>query len=331
MVSFKKILVPTDFSKGAEGAYSISQKIADTFGGTVDFIHIIPTIKYFNESLKGLGVPLDMNNDIYPKVIDESEHQLKKGMNDYLKEENKGQQFVKIDRRPSEAIAEFASENDYDLIVMGAKGAHETSMIRGGTTERVIRKSRVPVFSVDDRFEFANIKNVVMTTDTSSLSFAAFPMALAMADSCDAKLTLYHVIEMYGSASEDIPRVPEKGEMVSIYEAIIERLNTYLAERGLDHIHVQKTGVTFEDEVTITDGENSRMVPLFTKIEKAVSAHYEIENYTSESADLVVMATHGHSGFAHLILGSTAEKIAEYVKKPVITIRPDKDQFKNKK
>ncbi|NBC05211.1 MAG: universal stress protein, partial [Bacteroidetes bacterium] len=46
-------------------------------------------------------------------------------------------------------------------------------------------------------------------------------------------------------------------------------------------------------------------------------------------ADIVMMATHGHSGFAHLILGSTAEKVAQYVKKPVITIRPDEDEFED--
>lgn len=327
MVTFKKILVPTDFSKGAEGAYSVSQKIADTFGGTIDFINVIPTLKYFSESLKGLGVPLDMNKDIYPRIQEESEHKLKKGMDQYLKEKNKGKYFAKIDRRPSDTIAKFAAENNYDLIVMGAKGKHETSMVRGGTAERVIRKSQVPVFSVDDRFEFSKIKNVVMTTDSSTLSFSAFPMALAMADTFNANLTLFHVVELFGSASEDIQRKPDKGEMLSIYEAIIERLNKYLISRGMEHIHVQQTGVTYEDEVIITDGENSRSVPLFTKIEKAVSAHYEIENYTTESADLVVMATHGHSGFAHLILGSTAEKIAQYVKKPVITIRPGKDHF----
>ncbi len=330
MVTFKKILVPTDFSQGAEGAYSVAQKVADTFGGKIDFINVIPTLKYFSESFKGLGVPLDMNKDIYPKVKQETFHKLKKAMGNYLKDENKGEQFVKIDRRPSDAIAKFAAENGYDLIVMGAKGSHKSRMVRGGTTERVIRKSKVPVFSVDSRFEFSKIKNVVMTTDSSPLSFAAFPMALAIADTFKANLTLFHVIELYGSASEDIPRVPEKGEAVSIYEEIIKRLNSYLADQGMDKIHVQKTGVTFEDMVTITDGEDSRSVPLFTKIEKAVSAHYEIENYTTESADLVVMATHGHSGFAHLILGSTAEKIAEYVKKPVITIRPDKTQLKKK-
>ncbi|MDX1641654.1 MAG: universal stress protein, partial [Balneolaceae bacterium] len=85
----------------------------------------------------------------------------------------------------------------------------------------------------------------------------------------------------------------------------------------------------YEDEIIITDGENSRSIQLSTKIEKGVSAHYEIEAYASEEADVVIMATHGHSGFAHLILGSTAEKVAQYVKKPVITIRPDEDEFED--
>jgi len=39
------------------------------------------------------------------------------------------------------------------------------------------------------------------------------------------------------------------------------------------------------------------------------------------------MATHGRSGFAHLILGSTAEKVAQYVSKPVITVRPEEKDF----
>lgn len=328
MISFNKILVPTDLSKGSENAYIIAQKMADKFGGTIDLIHVIPTLKYVNESIKRLGVPLDMNKDIYPKVIDESEHQLKKAMGGYFKEENKGKYFVKIDRRASEAIIEQASKHNYDMIIMGTRGHDETKLFRGTTTERVIRKSKVPVFSVDERFEIENIKRITVPTDTSELSLTAVPMAVSLADEFDAEVTLFHVVELYGSISEEIPRAQGKSEMISIYEATIDRLNKYLASQKMDHIHVQRTGVTFEDEIIITDGEKSRTIPLFTKIEKGVSAHYEIENYASESADLVVMATHGHSGFAHLILGSTAEKVAQYVKKPMVTIRPEQEHFK---
>ncbi|MCC5907723.1 MAG: universal stress protein [Balneolaceae bacterium] len=330
MIKLKKILVPTDFSKGAEVSYSVAQSIADTFGGVIDFIHVIPTLTYLNESIKKLGVPLDMNKDIYPKIIDESELKLKKAMDQYLKDINKGSYKVKIDRRPAEAIVEYASKNDYDLILMGARGKDESKFIRGSTTERVIRKSRVPVFSVDSRFDKNKVKNIMMTTDTSELSLSAFPLTVSLADAFGADITLFHVIELYGSISEEIPRNPAKGEAVSIYEGLIERVNRYLDKRKIENMHVVRTGVTFEDEVTITDGENSRSVQLFTKIEKGVSAHYEIEEYASEHADIVIMATHGHSGFAHLILGSTAEKVAQYVKKPVITIRPEEEEFEVK-
>lgn len=328
MIYFKKILVPTDFSAGSEVAYPVAQTIADTFGGVIDFIHVVPTLTYLNESIKKLGVPLDMEKDIYPKIVEESEAKLEKAMDQYLKEKNRGKYIVKINRRPSFAISEYAQKHGYDMIVIGSRGKDKTKFIRGGTTERVIRRSHVPVFSVDERFDKNKVKNVLMTTDSSELSLVAFPLAVAIADAYEANLTLMHVLELYGSLSEELPKDLKKGEMVSIYEGIIERINRYLAKKGFENIHVQRTGVTYEDEVIITDGKNSRSIPLSTKIEKGVSAHYEVEAYASESADIVVMATHGHSGFAHLILGSTAEKVAQYVKKPVITIRPDEEEFK---
>jgi len=255
MIKLTKILVPTDFSKGSERAYSVAQNIADTFGGTIDFIHIIPTLKYFHESMKKLGVPLDMNKDIYPKVIEEAEANTEKAMKQFLKDKNRGKSIVKIERKPSEAIAQFAEKNGFDLIVMGAKGEDETKMLRGSVTERVIRKSRVPVFSIGDRFDINSVKNVVMPTDSSELSLAAFPLAAALADSFNAHLTLFHVIELYGSVSEDIPRQAGKGEMISIYEAIIDRINSFLDKRKIDNMHIQRTGVTYEDEIIITDGD----------------------------------------------------------------------------
>ncbi|TVQ05544.1 MAG: universal stress protein [Balneolaceae bacterium] len=328
MIKLKKILVPTDFSKGAEVAYPVAQNIADTFGSVIDFIHVIPTLKYLNESIKRLGVPLDMNKDIYPRIIEESELKLKKAMSQYLKEINTGKHIIKVERRPSEAIIEYASKHGYDMIVLGSHGKDETKLIRGGTSERVIRRSKVPVFSVDSRFDRNNVNNVVLTTDSSELSLAAFPLAVTLADSYGASLTLFHVIELYGSVSEEIPRNPAKGEQISIYEGIINRINHFLDNRKIDTIHVQRTGVMFEDEVIITEGDKSKTIPLYTKIEKGISAHYEIESYANENADIVVMATHGHSGFAHLILGSTAEKVAQYVRKPVVTIRPEENDFK---
>ncbi|HQQ83865.1 MAG TPA: universal stress protein, partial [Cyclobacteriaceae bacterium] len=36
-------------------------------------------------------------------------------------------------------------------------------------------------------------------------------------------------------------------------------------------------------------------------------------------ADMIGMATHGRSGFAHVIAGSVAEEVASHAKRPVLT------------
>lgn len=330
MIKLNKILVPTDFSEGAGSAYPVANELIDNEKGKIDFIHVIPTLKYFNESLKRLGIPLDMNKDVYPKVIEEAEEKMKEIMQRSFKPENIGDVVVRVGQRPAEVIASYAQENEYDMIVLGARGRDESKFLRGGVTERVIRRSRVPVFSVDRHFKKEVVENVVMTTDSSELSIAAFPLAVAIADMYGASLTLFYVIELYGGATEEIPIQPAKGEAVSSYEGIVDRINTYLSKRKIEDLHIRFSGLPFEDEVVITDGDESRAIPLYTKVVKGISAHYEIEHYVAEAADLIVMATHGRSGFAHLVLGSTAEKVAQYSKKSVITIRPDERDFTKK-
>jgi len=45
-----------------------------------------------------------------------------------------------------------------------------------------------------------------------------------------------------------------------------------------------------------------------------------IIRYADEiNADLIAMATHGRSGFAHVIAGSVAEEVASHAKRPVLT------------
>jgi nucleotide-binding universal stress UspA family protein len=40
-------------------------------------------------------------------------------------------------------------------------------------------------------------------------------------------------------------------------------------------------------------------------------------------ADIIVMATHGHKGFARLLLGSVAERVVREARPPVLTLRPE--------
>jgi nucleotide-binding universal stress UspA family protein len=53
--------------------------------------------------------------------------------------------------------------------------------------------------------------------------------------------------------------------------------------------------------------------------------HQEILREAEErGVDMIVVATHGHSGVEHMLFGSTADRIVRNAKCPVLTVRPEK-------
>lgn len=320
----KKILVPTDFSKSSEKAYIVAANLAKTYGATVDFLHIIPTLKYFRESVQKMGIPFDMDEEFYPHAQRDAKHRMEQAAQDYLKEEHRGELYAVIEPRTAGAIAQFADKQSYDLIVMGERGAGETSWFRGSTTERLIRQSKVPVFAVDDSFEMESINKLLVPTDGSHYSLQALAMALPMAVTFKASIELFHVLELYGVSWDDVPRQPDQDEESHARLAILGQITALLEKnKAFDGVTFAKTSETEPLSFGFSMGSNTVSIPCELNVVRGVSAHYEIEREAVDAADMVVMATHGHSGLAHLILGSTAEKVAQYVKKPVLTVRPE--------
>jgi nucleotide-binding universal stress UspA family protein len=57
-------------------------------------------------------------------------------------------------------------------------------------------------------------------------------------------------------------------------------------------------------------------------------AFNEIDQYAREEGiDLIVIATHGHSGMEHVLFGSTAEKVVRYAPCPVLVVRLAEKEF----
>lgn len=325
MFAINKILVPTDFSKNSAHAYNPAQQLASKFNAKIDFIHIVPTLRYFNESISNLGLPFSMEKDIYPKVQEESMAKLDSLMEDYIKEENRGESIVRIAPKPSRAIAEEGERGNYDLILMATHGKHESDLLRGTVTEKVIRYSSVPVLATD-KTGIEGVKRILVPTDGSQASLSAMPVAVSLALTFDATLTLYHVLELHGSMTENVEPNPMRSEKDNIYDILFDAMDTFF-KQSWDKIEL-RDGEGYDDQLVYNEGASSATIDITTVIEKGVSAHHAIREYAAESADLVVMATHGHSGLSHLFLGSTAEKVTQHLRLPVISVKPDLEEKK---
>jgi nucleotide-binding universal stress UspA family protein len=330
MLKLNKILVPTDFSDGSRDACKYAQALAKKFGGTIDFIHVIPMLKYLNESIRKLGVPLDMDKDIYPKIQTEARERAKAELEQNIPKDLRGKAHVKIDRKPHESIVEFARDNGYDMIVMGSQGSHKNRLLKGSTAEKVIRHSPVPVLTVYGDLPPKGVNRVLIPTDFSSLSIYALSYACSMASSFGTSITLLHVMELYGSPLENLPKgegEPGRGDTESLTTTIVKKTQKYLEENKLGDEQwklVEEDGVYKLRPV----GDETRAITFNVVILRGISAHYEISEFANTESDIVVMATHGRSGLSHLFLGSTTEKVMMSSQVPVLTIRPEKKDKK---
>jgi nucleotide-binding universal stress UspA family protein len=143
--SYRKILVPFDFSKYSLEAVRQAEVLARTYEAELLVLYVIdqqvhPGFLEFlkirsSEDLSSLSVNAR-------KALDEvfDKHGLK-GLNLYV-ETNSGEVTA------SEAIVGFARENRVDLIVMGTHGLTGLEhVLLGSTTERVVRMASCPVLT----------------------------------------------------------------------------------------------------------------------------------------------------------------------------------------
>ncbi len=315
-MKISRILVPTDFSENSEVALRTAANFVNTFGSTVDLIHVVPVMRYFHESMEALGVPFSIENKLYPHTIEVAHAKMEALASKYIPKEHRGRLLTVIDRKPSEAIARQIEQDEYDLVIISGKGEHSSPHILGGTTEKVIRFSKAPVFRVNESFDFSGTSTIVVPLDFSETSYSSIIPAFEVARVLNADISLVHVIELYASDSYMIPYVPAGVDNQPVYESLIQNLDQYLK----DHhklLSIKRTGTVFEDILALNEGANQTSISVKTTILKGITVYQEIVDYMNEHGDLLVMSTHGRTGAARFLLGSTAERLSKSIEKPV--------------
>lgn len=297
----RRILFPTDFSTCAEGAFRHAALLADRFDAALTVLHVVedasaPTRAWPDVAGAGtvritmedvchdlrLPLPTDAPTVDPRAVIEVEEEEI-------------------VGRDAAEAILDFATEEEVDLVVMGTHGRRglERAVV-GSVAEAVARRAPCPVLAVRPRalrrgiLEAGAATPIVVAVDDPTVDRVpiAARAAARYALAYGLPLTFVHVLPIEDPLGCDGTEDARRHALTGL-RALAETLRTRL-EAPLQ-IH---TEVRFGEPVA------------------SVIALAE-----ATQATLVVVGTHGRRGPGRALLGSVAEAIVRTAPCPVLIVR----------
>jgi universal stress protein A len=155
------------------------------------------------------------------------------------------------------------------------------------------------------------VKRILCPTDFSEPSFTALKSANELAVHFSATLYLVHVV----------PSIPVAPPMVNMSYAVvttdvdIEKYREDLirsSEKALETVIEEKTG--------------HNLVGLYPIILEGDVPQQIVRTAEKKEIDIIVMGTHGQTGWRHLVFGSVAEKVVRLSPVPVLTIPAPKKE-----
>jgi nucleotide-binding universal stress UspA family protein len=297
MIRIQKILVGYDFSKGADRALLEAARVARKTGAE---IHVV-SVEVMHRDLQSMEANAATRSDKLRSELEKRWLALN-GDAAGLFEKLTVHYEVLRDVAAAPAILEYADEKAVDLIVVGTHGRRGLRrMLMGSVAEEIVRKAPCTVLTArqgelkaGDDFH----RTIVAPVDFSSHSLRALRHAREIADLFDHDITVVHVLE--------------------------ERLHPAFYNTGMFSQYDFDPDIEARTSEELTRFVNAAGGPIVrTKFEvRRGHAVREIVQVAKEAEpSMIVMATHGLTGFDHFLMGSVAEKVVRHSESPVITVK----------
>lgn len=98
---------------------------------------------------------------------------------------------------------------------------------------------------------------------------------------------------------------------------------TTTADLELEEVRSSARSAAEQAVADLADRADERGVAATTAVRVGDPPREILDASETMEADLVVMGTHGRTGLAHVLLGSTAERVVRRATVPVLTVRDD--------
>lgn len=142
-----------------------------------------------------------------------------------------------------------------------------------------------------------NIRTILVPVDFSEFSEKAFAWALALAEKWHSHIIVLHVVS--------IPMYPPLVMGTYFNPAEFESALQKDARARAKEFAERAGGKTVQIDTRVVLGQPFSDICLLA---------------TQEKADLIVMGSHGRTGFGHVLLGSVAERVVRHAPCPVLVV-----------
>lgn len=286
---YDRVLFPTDGSEGADEVLEHVLDVAAAYDATVHVLHVADTTRDSVLQIRGEVVDaLEREGEqIVRRAAERADERRVETVTEVLQGE------------PYSTIVEYASSRDVDIVVMPTHGRRGLErFLLGSTTERVVRRSDVPVLTVRPadpaRIDYP-YREILVPTDGSDAAREALSVGVDVTRAEGASLHLVSVVVLTG-LGVDVRTDVQTTALEEGASRVLDDAAEFAADSGVE--------------------------PASKTVEYGSSIHEAILSYIDEEdVSLVVVGTHGRTGFDRYLLGSVTEYLIRTSPIPVLTVR----------
>ncbi len=290
--ALSRIVLGVDFSEAGGAARETAVALCDQHGAELVLVHALEVVSF---SLGFSRLP----QQVYQEIRDLAQSRTEE-LRAELAQRVGTVSARLLDGHAHRALMDVAKECNADLIVLGTSGLTGwRGLLLGSTARRVIQHAECPVLTVpaseSPRLQF---ERVLVPTDFSGDAFYASKMAYRLC--APSGPTEFHLLNVYatpllqtnyGSVPTSIHYLDDfKGESLSQLEEKAEKVSALGASVKIHAVE------GYPPEVIVEQADQF-------------------------GVDLIAMGTRGAGALAHLVIGSTAEKVLQHAPCAVLTVR----------
>ncbi|WP_226481944.1 universal stress protein [Natrinema amylolyticum] len=289
---YNTILVPTDGSDHAVRAAEHGLALARWFDATVHVISVVDVA-----AAGGLFSAGGVSDEFVERLEADAEDAIA-DIESIADDPERIRTAVRRGYPPAE-ILEYAAEHDVELLSMGTHGrTGVTRYVAGSVTERVVRRSDVPVLTARATDRIArggSYDEILLPTDGSDAAAAAIDHGLAIARERDARIHAVNVVTVSTITAD--PTVTARSETLAEFESEGNAATETVAERA-----------------------RAADIDAVTAVREGVPSTGLLAYADENDIDLIAMATVGRTGLERYLLGSTTERVVRRADVPVLSV-----------